>query len=97
MKTNVIAMNLMYSLITITLQYTKDIVVFAPNQKFVQLKQDYSTINKSHKALSIQLTKDLLQVYYSDKLVEFNQLRKKDDVADSFLMAYWAKNENCYE
>jgi hypothetical protein len=45
-------------------------------------------VNKSHKALSIRLTKVLLEEYYPEKLLEFNQLRKKDDVADSFLMAY---------
>jgi hypothetical protein len=92
MKTNVIAMNLMYSLITIAFQYTEDIVVFVPNQKFVLLKQDFSTVNKSHKALSIRLTKVLLEEYYPEKLLEFTQLKKKDDVADSFLMAYLSRH-----
>jgi hypothetical protein len=44
-------------------------------------------VKKAHKALSVQMTKDLLTKYYPDKLSEFNQLKKKDDIADSFLMA----------
>jgi hypothetical protein len=42
-------------------------------------------VKKAHKALAIQMTKDLLTKYYPDKLSEVNKLKKKDDIADSFL------------
>jgi hypothetical protein len=51
-------------------------------------------VKKAHKALIIQITKDLLTKYYPDKLSEFIHLKKKDDIADSFLMAYLSKEKN---
>jgi hypothetical protein len=88
MKTNVNAMNLMYSLLTIALSYTNNVILFNPNQKFKLLNKDFSTVNKAHKKLSIQLTKDLMKEHYSESLSAFDELVKKDDVADAFLMCY---------
>jgi hypothetical protein len=87
-RANTIAINLMYSLITIALNYTNDILLFVPNQKFILLTQSYTTVKKAHKTLAIQLTRDLLSKFYPDELTEFNKFKKKDDFVDSFLMAY---------
>jgi hypothetical protein len=51
-------------------------------------------VKKAHKAWAIQITKDLLTRYYPDKLSEFNHLKKKDDIADSFQMADLSKEKN---
>jgi hypothetical protein len=93
-RANKIAINLMYSLITIVLNYTSDILLFVPNQKFILLQQSYTALKKAHKTLAIQLTRDLLAKNYPDKLAEFNKLKKKDDIADSFLMAYLSSLES---
>jgi hypothetical protein len=87
-RANTIAINLMYSLITIALNYTSDILLFGTNQKIILLQQSYTTVKKAHKTLAIQHTRDLLSKNYPDKLAEFNKLKKKDDIAYSFLMAY---------
>jgi hypothetical protein len=90
-RANITAMGLMYSLLSLALTYTEDVIEFAPNQKFILLNQQFTTAKKAHKALAIQMTKDLLSKYYPDKLSEFNKIKKKDDIADSFLMAYLSK------
>jgi hypothetical protein len=88
MKTNVTAMNLMYSLICIAQSYSNHVFLFTPNQKFKLLNKDFSVVNKAHKKLSIQLTKELMREHYSESLLKFSELRKNDDVADAFLMCY---------
>jgi hypothetical protein len=58
-------------------------------------------VKKAHKTLAIQLARDLLSKKYPDKLTEFKKFKKKDDIADSFLMAYLSSpksnedDENC--
>jgi hypothetical protein len=90
-RANITAMGLMYSLVSLALTYTEDVIEFVPNQKFILMNQSYTTLKKVHKALSVQMTKDLLTKYYPGMLSMFNHLEKKDDVADSFLMAYLSK------
>jgi hypothetical protein len=92
-RANITAMGLMYSLLSLALMYSEDVIEFVPNQKFILLNQSYTTVKKAHKALAIQMIKDLLTKYYPDKLSEFNKLKKKDDIADSFLMAYLSKEK----
>jgi hypothetical protein len=93
-RANITAMGLMYSLLSLALTYTEDVIEFVPNQKFILMNQSYTTVKKAHKALSVQMIRDLLSKYYPDKLSEFNHLKKKDDIADSFLMAYLSKEKN---
>jgi hypothetical protein len=90
-QTNVIAMGLMYALVSISQQFAKEIVLFSPNQKFILLKQDYSVVDKAHKKLSVKLTRDIIREKYPESLHEFEALRKQDDVADAFLMAYLSR------
>jgi hypothetical protein len=91
-KRNINAMNLMYSLLTIAQTYTNNVILFSPNQKFKLLNIEYSTVNKAHKKLSIQLTKELMKEHYPESGLKFNELIKKDDVADAFLMSYLSSN-----
>jgi hypothetical protein len=93
-RANITTMGLMYSLLSFALKYTEDVIEFVPNQKFILMNQSYTTAKKAHKALAIQITKDLRTKYYPDKLSEFNHLKKKDDIADSFLMVYLSQEKN---
>jgi uncharacterized protein with PIN domain len=81
----------MYWLVSISQQFAKEIVLFSPNQKFILLKQDYSVVDKAHKKLSVKLTRYIIQEKYPESLHEFEALRKQDDVADAFLMAYLSR------
>jgi hypothetical protein len=87
-RRDTVAINSMYSRITITLNYTNNILSFVANQKFIFVKDSYSAVKRAQKTLSIQLTRDLLSKHYPDKLSKFNHFKMKDDIADSFLMAY---------
>jgi hypothetical protein len=91
-QTNVIAMGLMYALVSISQQFATEIVLFSPNQKFILLKQDFSVVDKAHKKLSVKLTRDIIREKYPESLHEFEELRKQDDVADAFLMAYLSRD-----
>jgi hypothetical protein len=91
-QSNVVAMGLVYPLLSIALNFTEDVILFDPKQKFILWEQEYSTINKAHKSLSIKLSRDIISKQYPGKLIEFNNQTKKDDIADSFLMAYLSRN-----
>jgi hypothetical protein len=87
-NTNIMTMSLMYSLISIALCYTPRVKLVPPNQKFIKLMQEYSTNEKAHKHLAVEMSRKLLSERFPDQLDQFNELRKCDDVADAFLMAF---------
>jgi hypothetical protein len=88
MNTNIMTMSLMYALISIALCYTPFVKLAPPKQKFNKLKQEYSTNEKAHKLLAVEMTRKLLTERFPNELDQFNELRKCDDVADAFLMAF---------
>jgi hypothetical protein len=71
-QSNVVAMGLMYALLSIALNFTENVILFDPKQKFILLKQEYSTTNKAHKSLSIKLSQDIISEKYPGKLIKFN-------------------------
>ena len=84
---NTVANRLLYSLITAALNYTENIIIFNPLDKFIKLDIKYSTKNKSHKKLSIDLIKNFLYNIDVESLILFNSFVKKDDLADALLQA----------
>jgi hypothetical protein len=91
-QSNVVAMSLMYALVSISLSFTDEVIIFDPKQKFILLATEYSTVGKAHKALAIKLCRDILSERFPENLADFNKLSKKDDIADSILMSYLSKN-----
>lgn len=95
---NYSAMEMMYSIIGLIYQYTKNIFIFDPKLKFNAIDQIYSTVNKSHKKLSISNMEKLLKSNLSESFSDLNELlissKKKDDIADSFnqLIIYLSMN-----
>lgn len=95
---NYSAMEMMYSIIGLIYQYTKNIFIFDPKLKFNAIDQIYSTVNKSHKKLSISNMEKLLKSNLSESFSDLNKLlissKKKDDIADSFnqLIIYLSMN-----
>lgn len=95
---NYSAMEMMYSIIGLIYQYTKNIFIFDPKLKFNAIDQIYSTVNKSHKKLSILNMEKLLKSNLSESFSDLNELlissKKKDDIADSFnqLIIYLSMN-----
>ena len=84
---NIIANRLMYAIITSALNYTDNIIIFNPIDKFIKLNINYTTKNKSHKKLSIDLIKNFLYNMDNESLISFNSFVKKDDLADALLQA----------
>lgn len=95
---NYSAMEIMYSIIGLIYQYTKNIFIFDPKLKFNAIDQIYSTVNKSHKKQSISNMEKLLKSNLSESFSDLNKLlissKKKDDIADSFnqLIIYLSMN-----
>jgi hypothetical protein len=46
LRANITAMALMYSLLSLVLTDTEDVIEFVPNQKFILMNQTYSTVKK---------------------------------------------------
>ena len=90
-----INMSLMHSIISISLNYTNNIYLFNPIDKFTLPKIKYSTLNKAHKKLIVNMACNLLKYIdsldnsLSDSLLTyFNSFNKKDDIADSLIQAF---------
>jgi hypothetical protein len=49
-RANITAIVFMYSLLSLELTYTENVIEFVPNQKFILLNQSYTTVKKAHKA-----------------------------------------------
>lgn len=85
---NQVAMELMYSLVSMLYPLTSNIVIFDPKLKFTTIGQQYETKNKQHKKQSIENMRKMLATNISpsfEKLsVILDETKKKDDIADSF-------------
>lgn len=87
-QTNVAAMELMYSIISISLTMVdlKNLVIYDPKKKFSEMSLRYDTKNKKHKKLSVQTARVILNKYFQELVPSFEEHPKKDDLADSILM-----------
>jgi len=80
---NSIACYLMYSIATEALNYTNNVIIFTPAEKFKTFGIPYSTTNKQHKRLSITLASNLITKHFPKMIHKFNTFEKKDDIADA--------------
>ena len=80
---NSIACYLMYSIATEALNYTNNVVIFTPAEKFKTFGISYNTKSKAHKQLSITLASNLITKYFPEMIHKFNTFEKKDDIADA--------------
>ena len=85
--TNTVAMELMYSIISFALSFTDNIYLFPPKEKFDFLGLEYTTKNKAHKKLSVELAKKFLARNYPPLYQEFCRYSKQDDIADALNQA----------
>lgn len=87
-QTNTVAMEIMYSIISlcITKIPLDALIIYDPKKKFTDLHLKYSTKNKEHKKLSINVCREKLEQLYPALLPSFDKHKKKDDIADSILM-----------
>ena len=86
--TNVICMELMYSLVSLSMSYfpMDCITIFDPKCKFTKIGKEYSTRGKEHKKLSVELIREHLREKFPEEVEKFESYAKKDDIADSLLM-----------
>ena len=80
---NSIACYLMYSIATEALNYTNNVIIFTPAEKFKTFQIPYSTTNKQHKRLSITLASNLITKHFPEMIHKFNTFEKKDNIADA--------------
>ena len=80
---NSIACYLMYSIATEALNYTNNVVIFTPAEKFKTFGISYNTKSKAHKQLSITLASNLITKYFPEMIHKFNTFEKKDDISDA--------------
>ena len=87
---NTVAMELMYSIITLALTLDRRVHLFDPKEKFVYLDLEYNTKNKAHKKLSVNIARNFLKNFenkYScfmfQMLYNFEKYKKQDDIADA--------------
>ena len=73
----------MYSIATEALNYTNNVVIFTPAEKFKTFQIPYSTTNKQHKRLSITLASNLITKHFPEMIHKFNTFEKKDDISDA--------------
>jgi hypothetical protein len=76
---NIICYGLMYGFVC---GFSGSVILVDARNKFQKLKVEYTTKNKAHKKLVVELVKKYLS---EEQLVKFNSFRKKDDLADSIL------------
>jgi hypothetical protein len=81
--TNTPAMCLMYSVATVANNLGANVIIFDPKKKFSLLNVGYTTAKKEHKKQSVIYARNLLNYAYSDKLIDFDSHKKKDDVSDA--------------
>ena len=86
---NPTAQEIEYMITGICLNRTNDIIIFNPINKFSYVNIKYDTKNKAHKKLSINIISKLLEKESNElNRIFFNNLNKKDDIADAIYMAY---------
>jgi RNase H-fold protein (predicted Holliday junction resolvase) len=86
--TNVWAMGIMNSVITAGLSLNCEVVLFDPKLKFNLLKEPYSTENRKHKKLIVNMTKNFIQNCHENLYEYFNSFKKKDDISDSIMQLF---------
>lgn len=82
------AMQLMYSVVSVAQEYADEVITFDPRDKFRVFGIEYSSKNKQHKKLSVNMARDLIHTRYPEKLSEFESFKKKDDIADAINQGY---------
>ena len=90
---NSIACYLMYSIAIEALNYTNNVVIFTPNQKFKTFQILYSTTNKQHKRLSIMLASNLITKNFPKMIYKFNSF-EKDDISDAINQLFTVLYQN---
>ena len=80
---NSIACYLMYGIATESLNYTNNVIIFTPAEKFKTFGISYNTKSKAHKQLSITLASNLITKHFPEMIHKFNTFEKKDDIADA--------------
>lgn len=81
---NIRMMELMYSCVMCCVCLHINVQLFDPKMKFTHKNVEYTTRNKQHKKLSINMFSEILNLYYSSELLQrFNSETKKDDIADA--------------
>ena len=80
---NIMAMGLMYAIANEALNYTSNVIIFAPLLKFKTFGIKYSTKGKEHKKLSVNIALNLLQTHFPELVDVFKAFKKKDDIADA--------------
>ena len=101
---NTVAMELMYSIITLALNFTSHIYLFDPKEKFTYLDLEYDTKNKAHKKLSVNIARNFLKFVEEDYFdswnsfqmpYNFEKYKKQDDIADAINqgIVYGLKNK----
>ena len=95
---NVVAMNLMYAIASEALNYTSNVIIFAPLKKFKTFGIKYSTKKKEHKKLSVEIAGKLLITHFPELCEVYRAFKKKDDIADAinqlFTVLYQQKVSN---
>ena len=94
---NTMAMELMYSLTACVYHYCKNIIIFDPKMKFTALGLTYTTKNKAHKKLSINIIYHYIQKYYPHLIEQFDNTEKQDDISDAMLMIFIYLNKGNVE
>lgn len=93
--TNVVAMSLMYALITVLISVgVVKINLFDPKLKFKLFGINYNTKHKQHKKLSTDMAKIFISFFYESKLNKFEKYKKRDDISDAVIqcLAYMSAN-----
>ena len=83
---NTVAMELMYLFVSAVYFYCKKVILYQPVKKFTTLAIKYSTKNKEHKKLVVDIVQNYLEKYNPEAYEEFKGYRKKDDISDAILM-----------
>lgn len=91
---NTMAMELMYATTAISLFHCSDVIIFDPKNKFTKLNIGYDTNNKKHKKQSITYARNLINTAFTDKLNEFENHSKKDDISDALNQCFVWMLEN---
>lgn len=89
---NSTAMELEYLITGLSMQYTENITIFNPVNKFTWVGLEYNVKNKAHKKLSINVVTKLIQ---NNQVVfnYFSKQQKQDDLADSIYMLFLMRDK----
>ena len=91
---NSIACYLMYAITTEALNYTNNVIIFTPAEKFKTFQIPYSTTNKQHKRLSITSASNLITKNFPKMTHKFNSFEKKDDISDAINQLFTVLYQN---